>query len=210
MATPGVSQFNINPTALRKHFLIPLPPLDEQRAICDILDAWDRGIRQLADLIAAKVRFKQGLMQQLLTGKRRFNGFNDEWHSVHLKDVAEECEERNRGRLGTESVMAVTKADGIVPMRERTIAADINRYSVVQKDCFAYNPMRLRHRLHRTLDRRRRHSRQPGLCRLSLQRSDRCRFPGTSIAGPAFGSATSRPRETEAFASEFTSPTWLP
>lgn len=143
MATPGVSQFNINPTALRKHFLIPLPPLDEQRAICDILDAWDRGIRQLADLIAAKVRFKQGLMQQLLTGKRRFKGFNDEWRSVHLKNVAEECEERNRGRLGTESVMAVTKAEGIIPMRERTIAADIDRYSVVQKDCFAYNPMRL-------------------------------------------------------------------
>lgn len=122
---------------------ILVPPIEQQKGIAAILTSWERGIRQFADLIAAKVRFKQGLMQQLLTGKRRFKGFDDEWHSVHLKDVAEECEERNRGRLGTESVMAVTKADGIVPMRERTIAADINRYSVVQKDCFAYNPMRL-------------------------------------------------------------------
>lgn len=36
------------------------------------LSIWDRGIRRLSDLIAAKVRFKQGLMQQLLTGQRRF------------------------------------------------------------------------------------------------------------------------------------------
>jgi type I restriction enzyme, S subunit len=103
----------------------------------------DRGIRLLSELIAAKLRFKQGLMQQLLTGKRRFNGFRDEWHAVHLRDVAEEREERNRGRLAIESVMAVTKAEGIIPMRERTIAADIDRYSVVKKNDFAYNPMRL-------------------------------------------------------------------
>ena len=39
--------------------------------------------------------------------------------------------------------MAVTKAEGIVPMRERTIAADIGRYQIVRKNWFAYNPMRL-------------------------------------------------------------------
>lgn len=89
MATPGVSQYNINPTALRKHFFIPLPPLDEQKAISTVLGIWDRGIRQLSDLITAKLRFKKGLMQQLLTGKRRFKEFGDEWRTVHLKDVAE-------------------------------------------------------------------------------------------------------------------------
>ena|GEM_PF-5909938 len=36
-----------------------------------LLSAWDRGIRQLSDLIAARLRFKHGLMQQLLTGTRR-------------------------------------------------------------------------------------------------------------------------------------------
>jgi type I restriction enzyme S subunit len=124
-------------------FAFSLPPLPEQKAIASVVTTWDRGIRQLSDLIAAKLRFKQGLMQQLLTGRRRFKEFHDKWRTVHLKDVAEECEERNRGRLGTDSVMAVTKAEGIVPMRERTIAADIDRYSVVQKNYFAYNPMRL-------------------------------------------------------------------
>jgi type I restriction enzyme S subunit len=56
-------------------FPLLLPPANEQQAIVCILSTWDRGIRQLTDLIAAKVRFKQGLMQQLLTGQRRFKDF---------------------------------------------------------------------------------------------------------------------------------------
>ena len=34
MATPGVSQFNINPSTLRNHFFITLPPLSEQTGDC--------------------------------------------------------------------------------------------------------------------------------------------------------------------------------
>ena len=122
---------------------IPLPPIEEQKAIVTVLSKWDRAIRQLTDLIGAKVRFKQGLMQQLLTGKRRFKGYRDEWASIQLRDVATECGARNRGQMGLDSVKAVTKAEGIIPMKERTIAADISRYLVVQKNWFAYNPMRI-------------------------------------------------------------------
>lgn len=39
--------------------------------------------------------------------------------------------------------MGVSKAEGIVPMEERLIASDIVRYKIVEKDWFAYNPMRL-------------------------------------------------------------------
>ena len=118
------------------------PSLDEQIVVAQTLSIWERGIRQLSDLIAAKVRFKQGLMQQLLTGKRRFKKVGD-WQTVQLKDVTEECNERGRNRFGNVSVMAVTKAFGIIPMRERTISGDITRYSVVKQNWFAYNPMRL-------------------------------------------------------------------
>lgn len=50
---------------------IALPTLEEQRAISRVLGTWDRGMRQLSDLIAAKLRLKNGLMQQLLSGARR-------------------------------------------------------------------------------------------------------------------------------------------
>jgi type I restriction enzyme S subunit len=45
----------------------------------------------LSDLIAAKLRFKQGLMQQLLTGKRRFPEFrNSSFVEYHVGDVLKE------------------------------------------------------------------------------------------------------------------------
>ena len=39
--------------------------------------------------------------------------------------------------------MGVKKEDGIVPMAERLVAADISRYKLVRNNWFAYNPMRL-------------------------------------------------------------------
>jgi type I restriction enzyme S subunit len=57
-------------------FPILLPPKREQLAIVCLLKVWDRGILQLSDLIAAKLRFKQGLMQQLLSGKQNFGKHN--------------------------------------------------------------------------------------------------------------------------------------
>ncbi len=71
---------------------IKTPPLPEQRAIAAVLSAWDRGIRQVTDLIAAKIRLKQGLMQQLLTGKRRFPGFTfskQVYQHVRLQEALE-------------------------------------------------------------------------------------------------------------------------
>jgi type I restriction enzyme, S subunit len=76
--------------------------------------------------------------------RRRFTEFAGQpWEPLRLADVTAECTTRNSGRsLGME-VMGVTKAEGIVPMEERVIAADRARYKVVSKDWFAYNPMRL-------------------------------------------------------------------
>lgn len=76
---------SINSSQL-KAFPVPLPPFREQEAITLRLSIWDRGIRQLSDLIAAKVRFKQGLMQQLLTGQRRFKRSRGELNEVRLGD----------------------------------------------------------------------------------------------------------------------------
>ncbi len=138
----GASMKNISKEAFLS-IQVVRPPLSEQRAIAAVLSAWDRAIRLTTDLIAAKRRIKQGLMQQLLSGQRRYPGFTHQLRNLRLRDVTEECSERNRRGLGTESVMAVTKAEGIVPMRERLIGAELERYKLVNKDWFAYNPMRI-------------------------------------------------------------------
>ena len=54
-----------------------MPPLAEQRRFAKILSSWDKAIEGNRSLIAAKVRRKQDLMQQLLTGKAQFPEFED-------------------------------------------------------------------------------------------------------------------------------------
>lgn len=66
---------------------IPVPPLDEQKKIADILSLWDKAIQQTKDLIAHKETQKKGLMQNLLTGKKRLHGFNDEWKTTKLVEI---------------------------------------------------------------------------------------------------------------------------
>lgn len=53
---------------------IPLPP-PRTKKIAAILSTWDTAIQKLEQLIAKKQELKRGLMQQLLTGRRRFPEF---------------------------------------------------------------------------------------------------------------------------------------
>ena len=80
----------------------------------------------------------------VLVPRLRFPEFAAQpWRAVCLGDVTAESTTRNAGRSRSMEVMGVTKAEGIVPMEERVIAADRSRYKVVSKNWFAYNPMRL-------------------------------------------------------------------
>jgi type I restriction enzyme, S subunit len=79
-----------------------------------------------------------------LVPKLRFPDFvGQPLHDIQLADVTAESTIRNGDRLPAESVMGVRKGEGIVPMEERLVASDISRYKLVQKNWFAYNPMRL-------------------------------------------------------------------
>jgi len=57
--------------------MIPLvkPSIPEQKKIAEILSTWDAAIEKLEKLIALQEKRKRGLMQQLLTGKKRLPGF---------------------------------------------------------------------------------------------------------------------------------------
>jgi type I restriction enzyme S subunit len=61
------------------NFVFPLPTLTEQRAIATALSDVDRLMSAYDQLIAKKKAIKQGAMQELLTGKRRLEGFEGEW-----------------------------------------------------------------------------------------------------------------------------------
>lgn len=84
------NQDNLN-IELIKNFDIHLPPKDEQQKIAEILGAWDSAIEKTRALIVAKEQQKKALMQQLLTGKKRFREFEGaEWKGYHYGDLVKE------------------------------------------------------------------------------------------------------------------------
>jgi type I restriction enzyme S subunit len=62
-----------------RDFTLPLPDIEEQRAIAQALSDVDALIAALDQLIAKQRHLKTATMQQLLTGKQRLPGFGGEW-----------------------------------------------------------------------------------------------------------------------------------
>ena len=80
---------NLNKAAA-KGVPIPLPnSIVEQEAIAEALSDADAFIESLDQLIAKKRQIKQGTMHELLTGKRRLPGFNEEWEEKRLAELAD-------------------------------------------------------------------------------------------------------------------------
>ena len=82
-AQPAISMPNL------KKLNIPQPPLPEQQAIAKVLSDMDVLIQAQEALIEKKRLIKQGVMQALLTGKRRLPGFSGKWTEATLGELGE-------------------------------------------------------------------------------------------------------------------------
>ena len=82
----GIKVYGVSKDNLKKLKLL-LPPLAEQKKIAGILGTWDEAIEKLSSLIEQKKNLKKGLMQRLLTGKTRLNGFTQPWKEVKLGEI---------------------------------------------------------------------------------------------------------------------------
>lgn len=80
-----------------KNTLIPLPPLEEQKKIAEILSTVDKAIEKVDEAIARTERLKKGLMQELLTKGIGHKEFRDteigripmEWKVVKLGEIVD-------------------------------------------------------------------------------------------------------------------------
>lgn len=97
-------------------FKLLLPPLAEQTRIAQILSTWDKAIATTERLLANSQQQKQALMQQLLTGQKRFSGFADKWHEKSLKQLCKVSKglQRNRDTLSADDIYPVING-GITP-----------------------------------------------------------------------------------------------
>jgi len=79
----------VNRNDLHNEFVKFPKSLVEQRAIAEALDDADAWITSLEALIAKKEAIKQGMMQELLTGRTRLPGFTELWGVSRIGDYAE-------------------------------------------------------------------------------------------------------------------------
>lgn len=138
----GAVRSNIGQGDLEK-IKIPLPPLPEQTAIAALLSTWDKAIHTTTALIAKKEQRKKWLMQQLLTGKKRLKGFDEEWKEFHLEDM---FDERNETGYNSLPLLSVGQG-GIYPQSESekkdTSNEDKSKYKRICSGDIGYNTMRM-------------------------------------------------------------------
>lgn len=79
-AQPGLSVEKLT------RYKLALPPLEEQCKIAEVLSVWDKAIEKQTQLIEKLELRKKGLMQQLLTGKKRLPDFSDLCQRIKLDD----------------------------------------------------------------------------------------------------------------------------
>lgn len=139
-AIQGGTMHHITKNDMEKRF-IPLPPMEEQQNIAKVLNTWDKAIEKQTQLIEKLELRKKGLMQQLLTGKKRLPGFGGEWKNIAIKDFAIEVSLKNNRNENWE-VLSCTKYDGLVPSLQyfgrQVFSKDITQYKIVPQYCFAY------------------------------------------------------------------------
>jgi type I restriction enzyme, S subunit len=137
-SVPGVNRNDIH------RLPVLLPSLSEQHCIADILAICDHAIDLTAQLIAAKQQHKRGLMQQLLTGKRRFPTFHQQrWLDATFGQTFRSKCVRNLGSKVRNPITVGKYA--IRPQNEhfnRIIASDnLENYNIIEQGDFVYDPM---------------------------------------------------------------------
>ena len=139
----GATINSINGSDLRR-FRFPFPPLAEQKKIAEVLGVWDKAIEKQSQLIEQLTLRKRGLMQQLLTAKRRLPGFSDPWKVCELRELFKERNENNRVDL---PLLSISGDKGVILQTEsdkRDISNDDkSKYKRINKGDIGYNTMRM-------------------------------------------------------------------
>lgn len=120
---------------------IPLPPLEEQAKIAEILSTWDKSIEATEKLLENSKKRKKALMQQLLTGKKRLPGFSGEWRESRLGQHFERVNLKNKEL--NQNVVTISAQRGFVSQQDffsKQIASEnLENYFLLKEGQFAYN-----------------------------------------------------------------------
>lgn len=105
------AQPNIAPSDI-ENLKFPVPPLPEQQRIVSVLQLWDTAISKQTQLVEKLTLRKRGLMQQLLTGKKRLKGFEGEWKRIKAGELFKSTSVRGNKN---EALLSATQEYGVIP-----------------------------------------------------------------------------------------------
>jgi type I restriction enzyme S subunit len=125
-----------------KSLVIPLPEtLVEQHAIAEALSAVDTFVESLEQLVTKKRNLKRGAMHELLTGKRRLPGFNDEWKTKRIVEIASPSSEKNTDATRL-PVLTCSKHHGFVDslayFKNQVFSNDTSTYKLIRRGQIGY------------------------------------------------------------------------
>ena len=129
-----------------KKLKIALPPFPEQKKIAQILSTWDQAITATEHLLENSQQRKKGLMQQLLTGKKRLlsgdgEPFSDCWEVKKISQISSRIQRKTDG--GKHPILTISSRSGFVKQEDkynRYMAGEsVKNYILLEKGEFAYN-----------------------------------------------------------------------
>ena len=139
--TSSIPQIN------NKHIIpyrILLPPLPEQQKIAEVLSIWDEAIEKQSLLVEKLELRKKGLMQQLLTGRKRLPGFSGKWKKARLGEL---FDERNETKMPSLPLLSITADKGVILQTESekkdNSNEDKSKYKRICPNDIGYNTMRM-------------------------------------------------------------------
>lgn len=134
---------------LCKGLPLPIPAFAEQKKIAQILSTWDQAIATTERLLDLAHHQKKALMQQLLTGKKRFTEFKGNWKRVRLGEILNVRKEKQIPDENT-PLYSLTIENGVTAKTERynreflVKDSDEKKYKIVMPNDIVYNPANLR------------------------------------------------------------------
>lgn len=134
----GITRFGLNTDSVKK-CLIPVPDINEQKKIAEILLNWDEAISICSAIIKVIKNRNKGLAQQLLTGKKRLNGFSEKWEEIKADKIFKNNTDKSHD--GNLEILSATQEKGVIPRRMNNIDIkyDVNSlgsYKKVEKGDF--------------------------------------------------------------------------
>jgi type I restriction enzyme S subunit len=129
----GTAQPKLNQEVCEK-IPILVPGEEEQNCISNLLTLWDTAIAKQTALIEQLTLRKRGLMQQLLTGKKRLKGFSGEWKRIKAGEIFKSISVKGNG---SEVLLSATQEYGVIPRdqlegRVTMPTGDTNSFKLVE------------------------------------------------------------------------------